>query len=164
MSAFVIDAFEFCRLNERAEGEFPVGELTRLSGETADHVGVLKWVLVGGTGESGHPELTLAVSGPVNLICQRCLGAMSFDVSSRSTLVLARDEGAADAIEESLDDESVDVIAGSTTFDVVGLVEDEAMLALPVAPKHDACPAAATTGAATVEKVSPFSVLKNLKQ
>jgi len=40
------------------------------------------------------------------------------------------------------------------------------LLALPVAPKHDICPAQAEPGpaAAASEKISPFSVLKNLKQ
>lgn len=164
MSAFVIDAFEFSRLKERAEGELQVSDLARLSGETADRSGVLKWVLVGGAGDLGHPQLTLAVSGQVTLICQRCLGAMLFDVSSRSDLVLAENEAAADALEQLLDDDSIDVIEGSTAFNVSNLIEDEALLALPVAPKHEVCPTQAVTQSAVVEKASPFAVLKSFKR
>ena len=166
MSAFVIDAFEFSRLKEQAEGELAVADMARLAGETADRSGALKWSLIGGTDKVGHPQLKLSVSGQVNLVCQRCLTAMPFEVSSESVLVLAKDEESADAIEELLNDESIDVIVGEAEFNVSYLIEDEALLALPVAPKHDVCPAQAVaeSGAAATEKVSPFSVLKNLKQ
>lgn len=166
MSAFVIDAFEFSRLKEQAEGELAVADMARLAGETADRSGALKWSLIGGADKVGHPQLKLSVSGQVNLVCQRCLTAMPFEVSSESVLVLAKDEESADAIEELLNDESVDVIVGEAEFNVSYLIEDEALLALPVAPKHDVCPAQAESGVAVAatEKVSPFSVLKNLKQ
>jgi uncharacterized protein len=168
MSAFVIDAFEFSRLKEQAEGELAVADMARLAGETVDRAGVLKWSLSGGTDKLGHPQLKLSVSGQVNLVCQRCLTAMPFEVSSESVLVLAKDDESADAIEEVLDDESIDVIVGEAEFNVSYLVEDEALLALPVAPKHDVCPAQAVSesgvAAVATEKVSPFSVLKNLKQ
>ena len=168
MSAFVIDAFEFSRLKEQAEGELAVADMARLAGETVDRAGTIKWSLSGGADKLGHPQLKLSVSGQVNLVCQRCLTAMPFEVSSDSVLVLAKDEESADAIEEVLDDESVDVIVGEAEFNVAYLVEDEALLALPVAPKHESCPAQALPGsgaeAVATEKVSPFSVLKNLKQ
>ena len=93
--------------------------------------------------------------------------AMPFDIASESVLVLAKDDDAADAIEELLDDEAIDVIVGEPEFDVVYLVEDEALLALPVAPKHEVCPGKAVEPVGSVEaveKVSPFAVLKNLKQ
>ncbi len=168
MSAFVIDAFEFSRLKEQAEGELAVADMARLAGETVDRAGTIKWSLSGGADKLGHPQLKLSVSGQVNLVCQRCLTAMPFEVSSESVLVLAKDEESADAIEEVLDDESVDVIVGEAEFNVAYLVEDEALLALPVAPKHESCPAQALPGSVVevvaTEKVSPFSVLKNLKQ
>lgn len=164
MGTFVIDAFEFCRLKEQAEGELSVADLARLAGETVDRSGAIKWSLSGGVDKLGHPQLRLSISGQVNLVCQRCLTSMPFQVSSDSKLVLARDEDAADAIEELLDDEEIDVIVGDAAFDVGVLVEDEALLALPVAPKHDVCPGHVAAEAVAAEKVSPFSVLKNLKQ
>ena len=39
MSAFVIDAFEFCRSNGYREGTTPVAEMTRLAAECADPSG-----------------------------------------------------------------------------------------------------------------------------
>jgi len=164
MGTFVIDAFEFSRLKEHAEGELSVADLARLASETVDRSGAIKWSLSGGVDKLGHPQLSLSISGQVNLVCQRCLTSMPFQMSSDSKLVLAKNEDAADAIEELLDDEEVDVIVGDAALDVSVLVEDEALLALPVAPKHDVCPGHVAAEAIVVEKVSPFSVLKNLKQ
>jgi uncharacterized protein len=164
MSAFVIDAFEFCRLQERAEGELPVVDLTRLANEAVDRAGVLHWSLVGAADKFGHPQLRLRVVGQINLVCQRCLGSMPFDMASESELTLAADDAAADAIEALIDDEDVDVIVADAAFDVISLIEDEALLALPLAPKHVTCPAQVDAVPVADEKVSPFSVLKKLKQ
>src|SRR5476649_3085198 len=67
MNAFVIDAFEFSRINGSREGVTPVAEMTRLTKDCADNSGTLAWQVVGGTGKMGFPELTLSVSGTVQL-------------------------------------------------------------------------------------------------
>ncbi|MGV3741126.1 MAG: YceD family protein [Burkholderiaceae bacterium] len=165
MSAFLIDAFEFCRRKERRGGEIAISDSPRLAKESADTSGVLRWSLAGDRNALGHPQLGLKVSGSVKLICQRCLRPFDFEIDSDSVLVLASDEAAADEIEELLNDESVDVIVGSSTMDLIGLIEDEALLALPVSPKHDFCPEAAPAESIKLpEKESPFAVLKNLKR
>jgi len=164
MSAFVIDTFEFSRLQARAEGTLQVADLTRLAGETYDRAGSLHWSLEGGTDRMGHPQLRLALAGQINLVCQRCLAAMPFAIASKSVLVLAKDENAADVIEQVIDEEDVDVIVGDAAFDLLSLIEDEALLALPLASKHEACPGEVSEALAAAEKLSPFSMLKNLKQ
>lgn len=165
MNAFVIDAFEFCRLKERREGEIPVAELPRLAEESVDKSGSVRWVLHGGSDMRGHPQLDLTVSGTVSLMCQRCLAPFVFQVESSAILVLASDESSADEIEAQLADESVEVIVGSHSFDVTQIIEDEALLAIPLSPKHDVCPDVVVRPALQeVEKESPFAVLKKLKQ
>lgn len=165
MNAFVIDAFEFCRLKERREGEIAVAELPRLAEETVDKSGSIRWSLQGGSDAHGHPQLTLSVTGVVSLICQRCLTPFAFDIVSDSILVLAEDEGSADEIDALLADESIDVIVGSRTFDIAQVIEDDALLTIPLSPKHDKCPdKLMPEGSAVTEKVSPFAMLKKLKQ
>ena len=99
MNGFVIDAFEFCRLKERLEGEKAVADFPRLAGETVDKSGVLRWSLQGGNNVHGHPQMELEVSGSVKLMCQRCLTPLSFDFENQTVLVLASDEGSADEID-----------------------------------------------------------------
>lgn len=165
MNAIVIDAFEFCRLKERREGEIAVGDLPRLAKEAVNTSGSVRWSLQGGNDKQGHPQLLLSVVGSVWLMCQRCLTPFEFGISSDSTLVLAPDEGSADEIDAQMGDESIEVIVGSRNFDIVQLVEDEALLTIPLSPKHEVCPNQLIPGAEKdAKKESPFAVLKNLKQ
>ena len=164
MSAFVIDAFEYSRLKERREGTIPVSDLGRLAEELADPSGTLKWVLAGGSNHVAHPQLTLTVTGSLQITCQRCLSPFAFDVDSESVLILAKDEASADEIDALLDDDQIDVIIGSKALDIIQLVEDEALLAMPLSPKHAVCPdTSALEALKTGKKDSPFAMLKNLK-
>lgn len=167
MSAFVIDAFEFCRNSGHREGVTPVTEMKRLAAECADGSGEtsgeIRWAIDGSLTKQGYPAMTLSVAGPVKLVCQRCLSPFEYEIDSSTMLVLGKDDEDADAIEEILDDETIDVIVGSRECDIRQLLEDEALLALPQAPKHEVCPDTQLLDALKTEKVSPFAALKNLK-
>lgn len=162
MSAKIVDSFEFCKQQQQSSGQVSVAELARLSAELASSAGTLEWSIAGGRHAAGVPQLLLNVSGQIQLVCQRCLSPMAHQMVSASTLILAKDEADADDIEARLDDESLDVIVGSTSQDLMALVEDEALLALPLSPRHAQCPGDVPTSG--VEKAeSPFAVLKKLK-
>jgi uncharacterized protein len=163
MSAFVIDAFEFCRTGGYREGVTPVTEMTRLAADCANASGEIAWSIQGGVTPQGYPTMTLSVAGTVQLVCQRCLAPFDYRIDSSTQLVLGRDDEEADGMEEVLDDESIDVIVGSHTADIRELLEDEALLALPQAPKHEVCPDTMLLDTLKSEKVSPFAGLKNLK-
>jgi len=168
MHAFVIDAFEFCQLKESRTGEIAVVQLPRLAKETVDQSGLVQWALQGGADMLGNPMLTLAVSGSVQLICQRCLAPFDFEIDSQATLVLARDESQIEEIEEieaRLANDAVEVVVGSNAWNMGTLIEDEALLALPSSPKHETCPKPTLADALNNTKpASPFAILKNIKQ
>ncbi len=161
MNPTTVDAFELCRLGEQRSGTVPVASLARLSAEAAEAGGEIRWSFAGGRHPKGFPQLTMVVDGEVSLICQRCLSLFRHPISSETILVLARDEADADEIEAQLDDESIDVIVGSVAQDLLQLVEDEALLSLPLSPRHEVCPGDAPK--LTPDKPeSPFAVLKKL--
>jgi uncharacterized protein len=163
MSAFVIDAFEFCRSNGHRDGVMPVAEMSRLNKDCADQSGEIAWAVDGATSKQGYPMLTLSVSGTVQLMCQRCLTPFAFEMDSSTVLMLGKDDEEADQIEQIIDDESIDVIVGSRTCDIRDLIEDEALLALPQVPKHEVCPESKVVDALNSDKPSPFAGLKSLK-
>lgn len=163
MSAFVIDAFEFGRSNGHRDGVTPVAQMSRLSKDCADESGEISWSVDGSVTSHGYPALTVAVAGPVKLVCQRCLQPFSYQVDSSTMLVMGKDDADADQIEEILDDESIDVIVGSRQCDIRDLIEDEALLALPQVPKHDVCPDTSLLDAVNTDKASPFAGLANIK-
>lgn len=164
MNALVIDAFEFCRTNSTREGVTPVAEMERLARDCADPSGSITWKAEGGTSKQGYPQMRLAVAGTVQLNCQRCLTPFAYEIDSSTLLMLGADDATADEIEEVIDDETVDVIVGTRSMNLMDLIEDEALLALPQAPKHDVCPDTALLDSLRGEKKSPFDALKALKK
>ncbi len=167
MQSVEVDAFEFCRSKDRRQGQAQVSDLSRLAAETADGSGQLAWAVQGGSDGHGNPAMELSVQGDVRLQCQRCLQPLDFHIDSAASVVVARDEESADALDEQLAEEEAEVIVGSQTLNLLALVEDEALLALPAAPRHEACalkaqaePAAEASG----KKESPFAVLGKLKR
>ena len=163
MNAFVIDAFDFCRINGSREGVTPVAEMTRLTKDCADASGTIAWRVEGGTSQMGYPKLTLSVAGTVQLMCQRCLTPFAYEIDASTTLMLGKDDEHADEIEQIIDDESIDVIVGSRAMNIADLIEDEALLSLPHVPKHDACPDTTLLETINTEKKLPFAGLKDLK-
>lgn len=162
MSAQVVDSVEFCRSAGHASGSTPVAEFKRLCADLADASGELRWSFQGGLHAEGDPQMVMDVAGTVKLVCQRCMTSFDYPLQTRATLVLAADDAQADEAESRLDDESIDVIVGAKALDLLMLVEDEALLSLPLSPRHEVCPGPAQE----VQKdktESPFAVLKHLK-
>jgi uncharacterized protein len=163
MNAFVIDAFEFCRISGSREGVTPVADMTRLIKDCADTSGTLTWKVQGGTSKQGFPQMLLTVSGTVQLICQRCLTPYAYQIDAATLLMLGKDDEQADEIEEMIADETIDVIVGTREMNLADLIEDEALLALPHTPKHEVCPDTGLLDSIKSEKLSPFDALKSLK-
>ncbi|MCE1238541.1 MAG: YceD family protein [Azonexaceae bacterium] len=153
------DAFVFARNGGVLEGTLAVRELARLHDLLAGLGGGVAWRLEGYKGSRGEPLLQLTVTGVLPLACQRCLEAVPFELDVDSLLELVP-EGA-DMSQDELEDDSRDFLPVVKELDVAELVEDEILLALPVAPRHEKCglPGAAEAG----DRVNPFTVLGGLK-
>jgi len=163
MSNTIVDGFAFCRLGEQREGVTPVVQFARVAAEASKSEGEIRWSFQGGRHPKGYPQLKMAVEGEVSLVCQRCLLPFSYGFDTQSLLVLASDEADADATEEAVDDDSIDVIVGSSTLDLLQLVEDEVLLSLPLSPRHPHCPDGGSVPAPE-KPDSPFAVLQKLKK
>lgn len=115
-----------------------------------------------------EPWLSLQAEVVLPLTCQRCLGPVDVKVVfDRDFRFVASEELAAVEDEESEED----VLVLSRNFNLAELVEDELLMALPVAPKHEVCPqpvkmqvADADFGEMEEEKPNPFAILGQLKK
>lgn len=83
--------------------------------------------------QRGSLSLQLAVSGEVQLTCQRCLGSMPYKVEVERTLYLARNEAEMERLDALPDS---DAIQAGEILSLVDLVEDEVLLSLPLATMH----------------------------
>ena len=154
-----IDLFEFARRHLDASGTVSLADLPRI--DTPDRSTTLAWSATGSTaGRHGTLRLDLTIHGDVVLTCQRCLQPLRETLALRSKCLIAADEMAADALDQ---DDEYDVVVGSDAFEIDALIEDEVILALPIAPRHAVCPDG-TTDASTVIRPSPFAALAALKK
>lgn len=117
----------------------------------------------------GFAQSWLHLEGKVSLplTCQRCLGAVDMEVAvARSFRFVATEAQAEDEDEEAEED----VLALSRDFDLLALLEDELLMALPLVPRHDTCPTEvklsvqdADFETAQAAKPKPFAALAGLK-
>lgn len=158
----VIDGLEFAKAASRLQGTWPVAGFLRLHDALRSTAGTLHYELRGVPEERGRPALHLKVQGELHLTCQRCLGALEFPLRIETSLRLASTQAEVDA--EPLDAEGPESIVAGREMQVQALVEDEVLLAIPIAPRHEACAGAARDAAADAAgaRQTPFAGLRGL--
>lgn len=166
-----IDSTDFARTGGRLAAEEPVARMPRLVSSLHDEAGSLAWTLTGRRSpraDGGHDdELVLTLAGQVGVPCNRCLGRVEVSLAGERIFLLARDEAAAERLDD--EEEDRDVLATSRRFDVRALVEDEAIMQLPIVAAHEHCELPAGADDApddepAPEKPNPFAVLAALKK
>ena len=159
----VIDGLEFARRQGVLSGHLRLDALPRLAEVLFDVSGGIDYV-VSGASEGGIASLSLQLRGPLRLICQRCLGALDYALDAQGRLMLI-EPGApwpSDHERGGLEDETCDAIEASREMDLLPLIEEEILLALPLAPRHELCqPPAAKHDPVNP---SPFAQLAKLKR
>lgn len=154
----VIDGFEFASAGASKQGVWPLGDFARLRDMLASDAGEVAYEIDGVRDERGRPGLRIRVRGTLQLRCQRCLEAMPFEVRADETLVLAGT--LAEIHAEPAHAHAPDRVVAGKEMPVRDLVEDELILALPYAPRHESCTARPSPDAAG--KTSPFAGLRGL--
>ena len=158
----VIDSLEFARTGQTLRGSLPLPGLTRLKDSLVDTLGTVEYEVKGGHDARGRPLLKLAIHGMLHLQCQRCLEALEHPLQVLNTLLLVT---AGESAAGDLNEEDAEWVEASGNLDIAALVEDEIILSLPFAPRHEeeSCRQAGTA-AADGAADSAFARLAVLKQ
>jgi uncharacterized protein len=154
----VIDDFEFASAGATQQGVWPLSEFPRLRDVLAADAGEVAYEISGVRDERGRPSLRVKVRGTLQLRCQRCLEAMPFEVQTDEMLVLAAT--VAEIHDEPADAHAPDRVVAGREMSVRDLIEDELILAVPYAPRHESCNGRAAMAADA--KASPFAGLRGL--
>jgi len=161
----VINNIEFAQKALETHGTIPVLQFSRLVDLLNDGNGQVAWALHGGKDIDGAVYLQLQVTGSLNVICQRCLQAMQYPLAIDVHYLLVQNESELPAPEEEGDD--ADYLLFQTEMSVLELVEDELLLTLPIAPKHESGQCATESRAEVkldeYKKPNPFARLEALK-
>ncbi|MCO5975800.1 YceD family protein [Ideonella oryzae] len=167
-----LDIARSARDADHLQGEWPLTDLPRLaeaqvSEEPAPPVqwsaqAELRPVL----GGEGQTWLHLQAHAEVAMACQRCLAPVRLPVAVDRWIRFVTGEEQAEALDADSED---DVLALPRWLDLAELIEDELLLALPIVPRHEVCPAPLPIPAQPAEEESaearpnPFAVLAQLK-
>lgn len=107
--------------------------------------------------------------------CQRCLDRTTERLQVDREFLFVADEAAAERLDEESED---DVLVASKNFDLIELIEDELLMALPLVPRHEHCStefqdssdfgdpghAEEVPHSEPAERQNPFLALKSLKK
>ncbi|MEP6823801.1 MAG: DUF177 domain-containing protein [Ramlibacter sp.] len=168
-----LDVKAFAEQSGRLAGEDTVAAHDRLVAETSGRQGsaTVTWSVRGEVRHAAHlqPEIWLHLQArtALSLICQRCLAPVLVPILVDRSFRFVADEQTAAAQDDQSEE---DVLALSSSFDVMELIEDELLMELPVATRHDVCPEAIESAAANRESgqdarspQNPFALLEKLK-
>src|SRR5262245_20051556 len=133
----VIDGFEFASAGAKQQGVWPLNDFPRLRDMLAKDAGEVAYEIRGVRDARGRPALRLKVSGTLWLGCQRCLEPMAFAVDTEVTLVLAATLDEIHA--EPASAQAPDRVVAGREMALRDLIEDELILAVPYAPRHEEC-------------------------
>lgn len=132
------DAFRLAGSAGQVSGRLDPATLERLADRVFVPGASVDWTIRGTTDEQGRPAIRVSIAGTVPLTCQRCLGVVTWPVEQSTLLLLARDEAEMVRLDEASEHE---VTTARDPLAAVTLVEDELLLTLPFAPRHeDGCP------------------------
>ncbi len=149
---FIGDGAQFARDGKSIAGSITSDRMPRVGAMLAAIAG-FEYSVAGFINALGYPSLRVRVDGQVMMACQRCLAPVEVIVAVNAELemreTLAEIEGATD---------DVDRILAGKSMDVAALVEDEALLELPMVARHETCEPASVDSSGT-KRPSPFAAL-----
>lgn len=173
-----LDLRHLAQSGDTLTGEGAIDLFSRLAAEAADaEPRLVRWsaqaewrraVAAPGTAAAQPPVLWLHLNASTELpvVCQRCLSPVVEALAVDRWFRFVADEATAAAEDE---DSEEDVLVFQPAFNLVELIEDELIMALPLVPMHEVCPTALPTSAGPViedapARPNPFAVLQQIKK
>jgi len=159
---FFIDNIAFAKSHEKLHGDLTLNDCSRLAELLSEQRGnsesvqdQIHFQLEGHINSARQPQLLLAIQADLTVTCQRCLEPMPLTIDLEYKYLISNVES--DDLDENDD---IDLQEPNANMDLVALIEDEIIMALPIAPTHteDCGPQVTQSG----EKPNPFAVLKGL--
>lgn len=148
-------------------GELQLSKLKRLADPLEDDQGVVRASFSFGRDEQRTVVVHSQLDVEVKLICQRCLEPVVLPIHSECDYAVVNEGASSQHLPKGYDVLEV----GEDPLDLLALVEDELLLALPIVPLHDPeiCqppvgPDEPEPSEDEVTRSNPFSVLAQLKR
>ena len=128
-------AREFAAAGQAATGTVRLADWPRAAESVVDPAAEIAYRVEGGADASGRPRLLFALSGSVEVICQRCLHPMRWQLGGQTAVLLAANQRQLEAWDSEV--EEAEVVLADQPLNLNELLEDEFLLGLPCAPMCD---------------------------
>ena len=174
-----LDVASFARAADRLSGESTQRDVLRLQfsrlwSEACDGQALssVTWLAEGEQCKNdagvAQPWIHIDAHAELPMVCQRCLQPVVTAITVQRSFRFVADEATA-ALEDDQSEE--DVLVADAAFDLLELVEDELLMAMPLLPMHDECPIAVITSVSDAEfdqveaeRTNPFATLASLRK
>ena len=143
-------------------GTLDLEDFPRLEESLANRDAQLRYTVTARLDPQRRKVVSCIIEGFVFLTCQTTLETFRHAISIDDRLVLVGDESQLPPIEKESDAE--DYLVADEPLDVLDLVEDAVLLALPMVPRKPGLEEARPTGVAKDPEKSPFAALASLKK
>ncbi len=158
MKKLIINNLEFAQTQQKLIDTFAIFDCERLvemlaiQDDNAEPA-TIRFELTGDFKRFRQPSLHLHIKAKLPVICQRCLDDMLFDVDLSFDYLISNV-----AINELDENDEMDWLEANNEMNLQELIEDELLLAMPIAPTHDKnC---SKLSMQSGEKPNPFAILK----
>ncbi len=157
MKHLIINNLEFAQSQQIQAGEIEAASCERLleSLSAAGKGAQISYKLTGAAKQLRNPSLHLHIDAQLPVTCQRCLGDMQVQLHLNFDYIICQEMP-----DETDENDDTDWLEAAPDMDVQALMEDEILLAMPIAPMHahDCSQQSMQSG----EKPNPFAALKGL--
>ena len=158
MKLLTINNLEFAQKQLEVTDSFAPISLNRLAETLAlqdknVHLATIHFTLTGDYKRFRQPSLHLHIKSQLPVICQRCLDEMLINLDLNFDYLLSDS-----ATNDMEDNDEIDWLETDSEMNVHELIEDELLLAMPIAPAHDG--PCSSMSMQSGEKPNPFAVLK----
>jgi uncharacterized protein len=160
MKPLIINNLEFAQKQQTLADSFAVSSLKRLAETLALHdkntkPPTINFELTGISRRFSHPSLRLHIKTKLPVICQRCLDEMLVSLDLNFDYLISDV-----AVNEFDENDEIDWLEVDNEMNLLELIEDELLLAMPIAPVHEKnC---SKLSMQSGEKPNPFAVLKGI--
>jgi len=156
MKPLLINNLEFAKKNQEISGQIAIASCKRLAeliSSSEGHVTDIRYRLTGSAKKMSLPSLFLQIEAQLPLLCQRCLEEIELNFALEFNYLITNKE-----ISEIEENDDIDWLEASQEMDLIELIEDELLTAMPIAPMHET--ACSQTSLQSGKKLNPFAILK----
>ncbi len=166
-----LDVPAFAAAGATLTGQVPMARLGRLTAECETGASnAVDWEATGELRDMNSPSpqqwVRLCARAKLARTCQRCLQPMLVELMVDRWFCFVADEATASALDDEMED---DVLVSSRSLDLIELLEDELLLAMPLVPRHEVCAepsagfSAGSAQSAADERPHPFAALAKMR-